>query len=177
MRLLSPFTSSASNRFGQADCGVAGRGLKSARQALERNQTATMRRGAWMGRVFWAWCVHCPLCKRRAKHSSVECSFCRDDRSGVAVKNSRGAETRTAFVAARRAEEARLEGLTEAREVPQRPVSYPTIAMDPSLDANDFVQVRAELELLSARFSGLGKGAAAPSRSPPRLGAKDGRVH
>ena len=42
------------------------------------------------------------------------------------MKNSRGAETRTAFVAARRAEEARLEGLTEAREVPQRPVSYPT---------------------------------------------------
>ena len=93
------------------------------------------------------------------------------------MKNSRGAETRTAFVAARRAEEARLEGLTEAREVPQRPVSYPTIAMDLSLDANDFVQVRAELELLSARFSGLGKGAASPSRSPPRLGAKDGRVH
>lgn len=42
-------------RVGQADHGVVGRGLKSARQALERNQTATMRRGAWMGRVFWAW--------------------------------------------------------------------------------------------------------------------------
>ena len=54
------------------------------------------------------------------------------------MKNSRGAETRTAFVAARRAEEARLEGLTEAREVPQRPVSYPTMRWIRVIDANDF---------------------------------------
>ena len=70
---LAIHKSSASMRVGQADHGVVGRGLKSARQALERNQTATMRRGAWMGRAFWAWYPHCPLCKRRAKHSSVEC--------------------------------------------------------------------------------------------------------
>ena len=92
------------------------------------------------------------------------------------MKNSRAAETRTAFVAARRAEEARLEGLTEAREVPAAPFRSHRDA-NPSLDTNYFVQVRAELELLSARFSGLGKGAASPGRSPPRLGAKGGRVH
>ena len=92
------------------------------------------------------------------------------------MKNSRAAETRTAFVAARRAEEARLEGLTEAREVPAAPFRSHRDA-NPSLDTNYFVQVRAELELLSARFSGLGKGAkASPGRSPPRLG-KGGRVH